>query len=1245
MKVLAIRGKNLASLSSEFEVDFQAEPLASAGLFAISGPTGAGKSTLLDALCLALYDATPRLNKATSRNSDVPDAGGLSIAQHDPRTTLRRGAAEGFAEVEFVGNDGIAYRARWTVRRARNKADGKLQNSEISLESLADQQILGDRRKTETLKLIESKIGLTFDQFTRAVLLAQNDFSTFLKANDDERAELLQTLTGTETFADISKLAFARMREEKEKLDRLEEQKKTLAPLAPEVRSEKETKLKAQNEQLVVLDKTKAETESWLRWHEELTKRKTVEADADKKLEAAKASRASAAPRFQTLARIDEVQPARPLFAEQTRLANEIAATTKIVGERQNQVAHAVKDVASRTEALEIAVKRVAQAEAEKKQALPHIDTAKALDAKIAALVPPYEQAVKARADADKSQRALLQKQSEVTKALQGLETRLAGAERWVSEHQHQKALAEGWQGWEAIFGQALTQTAEKTTLTQDIAGLSKRAGEIAAALVKAQTNSANQTKEHQAAIDKLGALTTAWKAYDADALAKRKQQMDERREHLSRGEISWSEWGNLQKRIAQVEAQKQTHVGGVDTNSKLLEGLARQKPRLEQERDAATRAYELAQLAAGKDAKSLRASLQADQPCPVCGALEHPYAQGHASPADAVLKALKGNCDECQKALTSLLETIAAKTAEQKQAQTQIGVLEKELVELGRASTANQASWATLPIAAEAAVVAESVRADWFAEQQNQLKVALAQLTQQEGGYREATRQKDKAQVALNGKKLALESAQKSLTELESEQKTTQHASTTAQQRLEQLERQLAATLDKLDGAFANTGWRTEWLAEPKQFVAQCRRDADAWLHQQKQVTDLTGQVRIQKATVAAQAEACVKAESGLKATNERLQAQETELKTLRGQRQTIFDGKPVKDVETGLERACAEAKSLQTTAQSQHQKAQVERTRLDEALRQAKELLAKYHTALDAAIAKCEAWMNNFNAQSGNTILSIAELRELLAFDTEWIAVERKSLQTIDQAVESTTAVLKAQREARDVHEKTKPTELGEDVLKEKLAKIRVEIATTGEVSANLRAEILADDERHKQAKGLLEAIATQEKTTRLWSQLGELIGSADGKKFRNFAQQLTLDILLGYGNRHLESLSRRYRLERIKDSLGLLVVDQDMGDEVRSVHSLSGGESFLLSLALALGLASLSSHRVRVESLFIDEGFGSLDSDSLRVAMDALDTLQAQGRKVGVISHVQEMTERIGVRIQVKRQSGGQSHVSVM
>lgn len=163
--------------------------------------------------------------------------------------------------------------------------------------------------------------------------------------------------------------------------------------------------------------------------------------------------------------------------------------------------------------------------------------------------------------------------------------------------------------------------------------------------------------------------------------------------------------------------------------------------------------------------------------------------------------------------------------------------------------------------------------------------------------------------------------------------------------------------------------------------------------------------------------------------------------------------------------------------------------------------------------------------------------------------------------------------------------------------------------------------------------------------WAKLNELFGSQTGAKFKEIAQGYTLDVLLLYANRHLQDLAPRYELQRIPDTLALQIVDLDMMGEVRSVHSLSGGESFLVSLALALGLSSLSSNRMNVESLFIDEGFGSLDMDTLRIAMDALERLQMQGRKIGVISHVAEMMERIPAQVQVVKTGSGRSKVQVM
>jgi exonuclease SbcC len=275
---------------------------------------------------------------------------------------------------------------------------------------------------------------------------------------------------------------------------------------------------------------------------------------------------------------------------------------------------------------------------------------------------------------------------------------------------------------------------------------------------------------------------------------------------------------------------------------------------------------------------------------------------------------------------------------------------------------------------------------------------------------------------------------------------------------------------------------------------------------------------------------------------------------------------------------------------------------------------------------------------------MLEVPALRALLLHDSAWLKRERETLKALADTVSQAEIIRKERQTQREGHEQQRANQDSAETVREARQKTLADLTVARSRATETELNLRQDDERRAKTRDLQERMVQQEGVARIWGQLSELIGSADGKKFRNYAQQFTLDVLLGYANRHLTDLSRRYRLERVKDTLALMVVDQDMGDEVRSVHSLSGGESFLVSLALALGLASLSSNRVRVESLFIDEGFGSLDADTLRVAMDALDHLQAQGRKVGVISHVQEMTERIGIQIQVRRQPGGQSRIEV-
>jgi len=163
--------------------------------------------------------------------------------------------------------------------------------------------------------------------------------------------------------------------------------------------------------------------------------------------------------------------------------------------------------------------------------------------------------------------------------------------------------------------------------------------------------------------------------------------------------------------------------------------------------------------------------------------------------------------------------------------------------------------------------------------------------------------------------------------------------------------------------------------------------------------------------------------------------------------------------------------------------------------------------------------------------------------------------------------------------------------------------------------------------------------------WDLLQGLIGSHDGRKFRRFAQGISLDVLIRHANRHLDRLTERYQLRRTEDQeLELEIVDLFQAGVSRPMSSLSGGESFLASLALALGLSDLAGRNVQIDSLFIDEGFGSLDPETLDVALSALEILRLSNKTVGVISHVELLKERISTQIEVRKLPGGHSQLKI-
>jgi exonuclease SbcC len=290
-------------------------------------------------------------------------------------------------------------------------------------------------------------------------------------------------------------------------------------------------------------------------------------------------------------------------------------------------------------------------------------------------------------------------------------------------------------------------------------------------------------------------------------------------------------------------------------------------------------------------------------------------------------------------------------------------------------------------------------------------------------------------------------------------------------------------------------------------------------------------------------------------------------------------------------------------------------------------------------------EAALTTLNQALEKHAITLEQLTDLLKHDEVWLNEQKTNSQLLERALQEATALLKVKLDDCYQHQ-SQAVEITEEAVQQVAAELQLQQQNLSTLKDE-QAFLLREDDKKITASSHLKAeLETQQNRWQQWESLNELIGSSNGSKFRVFAQSLTLEALLAHSNQHLEDFAKRYHLQRVPGSdLELQIIDRDMADDVRSVHSLSGGESFLVSLALALGLASLSSNRTQVESLFIDEGFGSLDPETLDIAIASLDTLQALGRKVGVISHVPILVERIGAKVVVEKQGGGRSSVVIL
>lgn len=954
MKILAIRLKNLTSIEGTVEVDFMAEPLHSAGIFAISGPTGAGKSTLLDALCLALYDKAPRFVTSVE-NVNLADVGDNQINQSDVRNLLRRGTSDGYAEVDFLGIDGRRYRSRWSVRRTRNKINGSLQPQTLEVKELDTEKEFQGTKKELLIQLVEL-VGLTYEQFTRTVLLAQNDFATFLKSKGAAKAELLEKLTGTGVYSRISQEVYARNKAAQEEVT-LIQNRMNVIELMPEeellaLQKEKELSIEKraagikllaeQNEQLNVVRSLKIQEELWKKKQQE----EQEEQAREKVLQGALASQEEGLVHFK--AQWEAIQPD---LKKARQLDVQIQSQQSSYIQSQQILQAANRQVAEQEQKMRVAAEQLQVSYSSLNRLLSHVGIEEALQLE------------------------------QVEEILRQEESKLAAA----------------------------TSTNEERLLRLNSFGYPLLAEEQ----VKLQKELTRQQNIRQ--------LT--------ETQTKAKTEIE-----------------RLEKEVANC-----------------LKQLTEQETALK----VTQRLYENARMAVGKDVKALRRQLQEGEACPVCGSTAHPYHQE-------------------QEVVDTLFRSIEQ--------------------EYNVASTNYQ--------------------------QMNNRSIAL---------------QRDLAH-------------QKTVDGQIAEQLAALYKAGIEAGNEEQIQRRLAELAERI---LEYRNLYAEWQRgdeETKKIRTHCEA-----------LRENVSLCRLAMQKVSSAKEQLVILQNAASAELKRFEVIEKALNVLRQERSQLLKGKSADEAEAAV-------------------------------AKREKEL----NLALEKARKEVEAVHNRLSGLQG-------EMKQ--------IALAIGELQEQYKKIES-------------------PELLPEIIKKQQEENLNIERALS-----TMEACLLQQAKNKLTVEQIAKELAEKQTVAERWAKLNKLIGSADGAKFKVIAQSYTLNLLLLHANQHLSYLSKRYKLQQVPDTLALQVIDCDMCDEIRTVYSLSGGESFLISLALALGLSSLSSNNLKVESLFIDEGFGSLDAESLRTAMEALEQLQMQGRKIGVISHVQEMSERISVQVQVHKKVNGKSVLTVV
>lgn len=1129
MKFIRLEIKNLASLDRpEGEViEFEKGPLAGSTIFSIVGPTGSGKSTILDAICLALFNRTPRYPRAKNdRNQSIEIYGAKDkdenarLAPTDSRNILTRGKREGYSRLTFLSNDGTLWRAEWTVRKNRIR----FEQAQRALYKITVSPDGSTTEEPADCNDIPAIIGLDYDQFLRTVVLAQGSFANFLTAKEDERYMLLEKLVGCDTM--YSRIA-----------DEITLRKRAAAAALDNINAR--ISAHASN------DLTDEELDSLRQSVERL------------KEEAERNNRA-----------IEEVKKQLGWFDADRQLDRDI-----------DRLRHEAETASGRLLALQTMAERLQlhdmTTEAVKiyEVALHHrksLDAAQTLAERLAHEIEALE---KERDEAGKQLAASTTKMESAERTLNDWTPRINRARVITGELSISRNNLKERLKYASDALQQVTDT--RLSIDENSAYISSRKAEMDKAetarkhlkeTIAAQTE--RLTKELADIDGRLSDADTRLKTDDIDRLQRASADAHRDITLLKEGIANRQRHGqtaamllNDRKRYDELTVRR----ADITKEMELL------TPQIEQTEKSATSLRDDITLLRSTDLEHQRSRLEDGKACPLCGSTHHPYAKDNV--LTPVIDHLSTELSERLKSLEQLRERLRLLGNESGRIEGETVQLEKRTAENRRISDELQAQWEIIA----------SQKPEW-----PDTAVSLGAML---SGYEQAQTEADRRLSAYNA--------------------------------LRQLADRLQADKDRTTASII--AHQTKAEADTAKADKECQKLNTAIQ------TATERSAALQKSLDEKQARhdtACKEVEqvkTEIAATEARI-------------RQEIGDTDP-ETLQQSLTRATEEAKNevaARTAALNEKQTGiELAKGRLTQTRSQISaesESIATAELKLGTIIAD----LNEGNLTTTN--IDRETIAEISRWDDDWENC-RKEVNQCRQKVAATQATLSEKHSEKEKHQQLRP-ESDETLLHDNLA--RLSAYSTDELDRN-RLRIQSCMEARRQMGDMADELRVARENAADWTQIAEAIGG-DGKTLRKIAQTYTLKFLIAHANEEIRRFNRRYELQQVKDSLGIRVIDHDRADDIRDTTSLSGGETFIVSLGLALGLSALSSHGVSLANLFIDEGFGTLDPDSLATVIDALARLQSsRGKKVGVISHTDTMSERITTQIRiVKNGNSGSSHL---